>query len=160
QQLISGVGGNSSAAQSASAGAISSHVMAPSPAAPAAAQAGPAPSSTDASAGRPTPPVVLGGIGEQVAPSIPSGTNSQASPLDGNVRLAAPGPSTSPAGNPAPATSPIHFLEARGQEDPAAQFVASSRSLSASFEEHAIELQVGERATDSVRLEFEGASSA
>jgi hypothetical protein len=57
------------------------------------------------------------------------------------------------------AQAPVTFLENRGQGDLAVKFVASTSSLTASFEEHAIGLRLGAQQQDLVRLAFEGASA-
>jgi predicted secreted protein len=74
-------------------------------------------------------------------------------------------PSSFPSGAPvaAPVTgkpqAPITFIANQGPSNPAVKFVASTPSLTASFEENAIGLQIGSQQQSPVRLEFEGTSS-
>ena len=93
-------------------------------------------------------------------------TSAHASPVPGDAGSVVLEPSSFSAVKPvAPpaisqAQAPITFLENRDQGDPAVKFVASTQSLTASFEEHAIGLQLGGQQQDLVRLAFEGASAS
>ena len=92
-------------------------------------------------------------------------TSAHASPIAGDSGPVVLEPFSFPSGNPtAPpasgqAPAPITFLQNRDAGDPAIKFVAASNALSASFEEHAIGLQLGGQQQDFVRLAFEGASA-
>ena len=138
------------------------------------ASAGPPPTQGNASSplvdrpGRGRPPTARGGDrgpgarhGGPVVGGIRPGMDVPTSPVVGEVvpvvTEASAFPGITPGTPPAPV--PIRFLENRDQGDPAARFVASTRSLTASFEEHAIGLQLGGQQQDLVRLEFEGASA-
>ena len=74
-------------------------------------------------------------------------------------------PSSFPSGVPvaAPVTSkpqaPITFVANQDPSNQAVKFVASTPSLTASFEENAIGLQIGSQQQNPVRLEFEGTST-
>jgi hypothetical protein len=61
--------------------------------------------------------------------------------------------------SPASAVSPFNFVEDQGQGDPTTRFVASGRTLTASFEEDAIRLQLAGQQPGVVRLEFEGGAA-
>ena len=140
----------------------------------AAASTGPRPeppvSSALASVGTVAPPAAVaagassGGaaVAAQNVASDPPNTSTQAPPIVSPVVLE---PSSFSAAKPEASTSigqaqaPITFLENRDQGDPAVKFVASTQSLTASFEDHAIGLQLGGQQQDFVRLAFEGASA-
>ena len=101
-------------------------------------------------------------VAAQTVAARPPETIAPASPIPGDAGPVVLEPSSfsaaaAPAiGQPQP---PITFLENRDQGDPAVKFVASTQSLTASFEQHAIGLQLGGRQQDFVRLAFEGASA-
>jgi hypothetical protein len=129
------------------------------------------PGSVLSSAAAPEESAILHAGMEAMGAQIVAGDRPEASvsvvPFADDVGLVDSGASASQRAKPeapratsqAPSTSPIRFLESQDQGDPTTRFMASSRSLTASFEEHSIRLQLGEQDPGFVRLAFEGAST-
>jgi hypothetical protein len=158
-------GGGTSAMAASGAGVSGAARAVPRP--------GPLTSSAPASAGTvvPSAGVVAGAssAGAAVAAQVVAGhqpaTSVQASPVVGGAGSIVLEPSSFSKVTPAAQSAigqvlpPITFLENRDPGDAAVKFVASNDSITASFEEHAIGLQLGGQPRDLVRLEVQGASA-
>ncbi len=154
-------GGGASPSPPSGAGVSSAALAAPRPR-PSSAGTVPLPTGT-------VPGTIAGSAAvadQQVTGNVP-GPNTHASQTAGDVGVVVPGassflaqmPGAPPAIGQAPATSPINFVETPDPGNPTIRFVASSPSLTASFEEHAIQVQLGSQQQNLIRLAFEGASA-